>query len=104
MPNATLNYLAAPEGFDASKDLSSYVEAAEAGLADLQVVDIPEKWDAVVPQDVLDVFARVDAAAENVMTFLRVDDETGRIHGPLGTFRQFCRGAAQEPPAQPYPM
>ena len=101
---ATLGYLAAPEGSDESKDLASYVEAVETALAALEGVDIPQKWNAVVPKDVLDVFGRVDAAAESVMTTLRVDDETGRIHGPLEEFRQFCRRAAQDPPAEPYPM
>lgn len=102
--NAALKYLESPEGFDQTKDLSSYVEDAEAAAEELDGLDIPREWDAVVPQDVLDVFARVDAAAENVMAILRVDDASGRIHGPLEDFRQFCRRAADDPPAQPYPM
>ena len=101
---AVLEYLENPDGPDLGKDLSSYTERAEAALVELENIDIPVEWNAAVPQDVLDVFARVDGVAEDVMTILHVDDVTGRIHGPLADFRNAVESASAPPPTELDPM
>lgn len=102
--NAFLKYLENPDGPDLGKDLSSYTERAQAALVELENIDIPVQWNAAVPQGVLDVFARVDEVAEDVMTILHVDDVTGCIHGPLADFRITVERASAPPPTEPYPM
>jgi hypothetical protein len=96
-----LAYLNEPDGLNSAKDLEYLIEPVEASLAELEALTISLKWNDAAPPAILEAFGRADKAAEDVMTMTRVDDESSDIHGPLGEFRDYYRGAAKAAPVAP---
>ena len=98
-----LSYLRSTDGPDAGKDWSRYIEPAEALLVELEALSIPSKWDATVPQAVLDVFARAADLAKDVMTTTKIDEPPNKVrvsHRLLQLESEASAGA--RPPAVPY--